>query len=102
MQAQAAEAPRQPGGAGSSSRQPQISTSMWDSKPAWCQPWTILLTGTTIITGANALSHGSVLLTALAAGPILAWWVLFLVIVPAQYREYVEAQLDAMQEDRIE
>jgi hypothetical protein len=75
---------------------------MWDSKPAWCQPWTIVTTGTCIIAGANALSHGSVLLTVLAAGPILVWWFLFLVVVPAEYREYVEAQLSAMEDDRTE
>ena len=91
------EAPLQPGGS-SRQRQHQISTNMWDSKPAWCQPWTILLTGTSVIGGANLLSHGSVLWTALAAGPIALWWFVFLVAVPAEYRQYVQAQLDAMQD----
>ena len=79
-----------------------MSPNMWEGKPAWCQPWSILTTGTIIIASANALSHGSVLLTALAAGPILVWWFLFLVVAPGEYREYVEAQLNAMQEDRTE
>ena len=94
------EAPQQP--IRSSGRQQQMSTSMWDSKPAWCQPWTILLTGAGIIWGAHLLSHGSLLWTALAAGPITLWWYAFLVAVPAEYRQYREAQLEAMQDDRAD
>ena len=99
MQAMATEAPRQLGGP---SRRAQISTNVWDTKPVWCQPWSILLTGGSIIAGANALSHGTLLWTALAAGPILVWWFVFLVALPAEYKDYVEAQLDAMQEDRTD
>ncbi|GCL50547.1 hypothetical protein NIES3804_21150 [Microcystis aeruginosa NIES-3804] len=27
------------------------SSSVWDHKPRWCQPWSILLTGITLIAG---------------------------------------------------
>ena len=67
----------------------QMNPNMWASKPAWCQPWTILLTGTGIMAAAYKLSS-SLLWTGLAAVPVLAWWALFLIVVPKQYRQHAE------------
>ena len=68
------------------------STNMWEYKPQWCQPWTILLTGTTVISAVNFLSHSSYLFTGLIAVPVLVWWYLFLVLVPAEFKSYVQEQ----------
>lgn len=73
--------------------QPEMSTDMWAAKPAWCQPWTILGTGTGVIAGVYALSHGSPVWVTLASLPVTAWWFVFLVAAPASYREYVEEVL---------
>jgi hypothetical protein len=59
--------------------------SIWDSKPWWCQPWTILLTGTAVILASWWLLHQP-WITALVAAAIVAWWILFLVLVPQAYR----------------
>ena len=67
----------------------QINPNVWASKPAWCQPWTIALTGAGIVGAAWQLSH-SLLWTAVACVPVGAWWVLFLVIMPQQFRAYAE------------
>lgn len=64
--------------------------NVWDSKPPWCQPWTIVLTGATIDALAWKAFGGSLLVTGLVAFPIFVWWWLFLGVMPAQYAEYVE------------
>lgn len=57
-----------------------------------CQPWSILGTGVGVIAAANLLSHGNIFWTGFAALPIAVWWYVFLVLVPAEFKEYVEAQ----------
>jgi hypothetical protein len=54
---------------------------LWESKPWWCQPWTIILTGIIIITGSWLLFH-TIWVTIPAAILIVAWWTYFLMIVP--------------------
>jgi hypothetical protein len=60
--------------------------SIWQLKPWWCQPWSILLTGILVV-----LVSWVVLklwwLTAAAALLITAWWALFLVMVPAAWKQ---------------
>jgi hypothetical protein len=53
----------------------------WGSKPGWCQPWSILLTGGAAIGGSWALLHRW-WITLPVALLVLAWWGLFLVVVP--------------------
>ncbi|NBV58421.1 MAG: hypothetical protein EBR68_01325 [Synechococcaceae bacterium WB4_2_0811] len=53
----------------------------WSLKPWWCKPWTILLTGTVAITTSWLVLH-IWWLTAAVAVLVLAWWCLFLLIVP--------------------
>lgn len=57
-------------------------------KEPWCQPVTIVATGCGIIAAAYALSGGSVKIAVLAAGPIGAWWYLFLYSVPRSFRKF--------------
>lgn len=57
------------------------SYNVWDEKPRWCQPWTILLTGTAIIGGIWFISH-ILWLTILVSLPILVWWFVFLILYP--------------------
>jgi hypothetical protein len=57
------------------------NANLWESKPWWCQPWTILLTGIIIITGIWLLFH-TLWLTIPVAGLIILWWTYFLIIVP--------------------
>ena len=48
------------------------SISVWDYKPWWCQPWSILLTGVTLI-GGSWLMLKTIWVTGLVAIPIGAW-----------------------------
>ncbi len=59
---------------------------LWQSKPWWCQPWTIILTGIVIITG-SWLVLKSLWITLPLTIAIIVWWMYFLVIVPRLLRE---------------
>ncbi|MEB3243334.1 MAG: DUF6737 family protein [Cyanobacteriota bacterium] len=58
----------------------------WRQKPWWCQPWSILGTGSAAISALILAHHYLSVPLWLVVPPLLAvvaWWVLFLVIVPA-------------------
>jgi hypothetical protein len=55
--------------------------NLWQSKPWWCQPWTIILTGILLIAGSWWLLHHW-WITIPVAGLIGLWWVYFLIFVP--------------------
>ena len=57
----------------------------WSLKPWWCQPWSIISTGLLMVGGSWALLHRLWISLPLSVG-VLAWWLLFLVLVPAAYR----------------
>ncbi|MUL38134.1 DUF6737 family protein [Gloeocapsopsis dulcis] len=59
----------------------QKPISVWNYKPWWCQPWSILLTGVTLIGGSWILFR-IFWLTSLVAIPVLAWMGFFLLIYP--------------------
>ena len=59
--------------------------SLWQSKPWWCQPWTILLTGLMVIAGSWLLLHRW-WISAPVSLAVLLWWGLFLVVVPRAYQ----------------
>jgi hypothetical protein len=64
--------------------------SVWELKPWWCQPWSILLTGLTIVGGSWLVLHRW-WITAGAATVIAGWWLLFLVLMPAAWKESQES-----------
>ena len=61
----------------------------WSLKPWWCQPWSIISTGMLMVGGSWALLHRLWISLPLSLG-VLAWWLLFLVLVPAAYRSAAE------------
>ena len=63
---------------------PESQPIFWSLKPWWCQPWSILLTGVLVIAGSWLLLHRW-WISAPVAVAVLAWWGLFLVLVPAAY-----------------
>ena len=64
---------------------PQEQPKFWSLKPWWCQPWSIVSTGVLVVGGSWAVLHRLWISLPLAFG-VLAWWLLFLVLVPAAYR----------------
>ena len=67
------------------------STNVWDYKPGWCQPWSIILTGSSVIVGSWLIFH-SIWLTTAVSLPIVAWWVYFLILYPKAFAQYVMSQ----------
>jgi hypothetical protein len=55
--------------------------NVWDYKPWWCQPWSILLTGTTLIT-ASWFIFKIIWLTVIVAIPLLIWMIFFIIVYP--------------------
>ncbi|XP_009598934.1 uncharacterized protein [Nicotiana tomentosiformis] len=62
--------------------------SVWDTKPSWCQPWTITLTGAVIISLSWLILHSAVA-TAVVMTIIGAWWYIFLYSYPKSYSEMI-------------
>ncbi len=59
----------------------QKPISPWKYKPWWCQPWSIMLTGITLIAG-SWLLFKTIWFTVLICVPVLTWMGFFLLIWP--------------------
>ena len=55
--------------------------NVWNYKPWWCQPWSIISTGISIIAVSWLLFH-TFWLSLIVAVPIVVWWIYFLGIYP--------------------
>ena len=62
------------------------ASTFWEEKPAWCQPWSILLSGIFVLITSWLLFH-LVWLTMALTLVVIVWWTLFLVIVPVAYEQ---------------
>ncbi|GAB4841591.1 hypothetical protein Ancab_022305 [Ancistrocladus abbreviatus] len=62
--------------------------SVWDTKPSWCQPWTIILTGASMIACSWVILQ-SVIVTTIVLCLISAWWYIFLYSYPKAYSEMI-------------
>ena len=67
--------------------------SIWASKPWWCQPWTIVLSGLVAVAGSWVVLHRWWVSVPVAMA-VLAWWGLFLGLVPAAYRQQQLGDVD--------
>ena len=59
----------------------QKSPSIWNYKPWWCQPWSIILTGIALI-GGSWLLLLNLWITSFVAIPVLIWMIYFVLIFP--------------------
>lgn len=59
----------------------QKSPSIWNYKPWWCQPWSIILTGILLI-GGSWLLLLNLWITSFVAIPVLIWMIYFVLIFP--------------------
>jgi hypothetical protein len=67
--------------------------SIWSQKPWWCQPWSIVLTGVAVVS-ISWLLFGRWWLSLVVAVGVSLWWGLFLVLVPAAWRQEAQAAAD--------
>ena len=59
-----------------------MTQDFWRAKPWWCQPWSIVSTGVLVSAGSWLVLHRW-WITLPVAVLVLAWWGLFLVVVPS-------------------
>ncbi|KAL5792911.1 hypothetical protein ACOSP7_001505 [Xanthoceras sorbifolium] len=62
--------------------------SVWDTKPSWCQPWTITLTGVLVIASSWLILH-SILFTSVILLLVCTWWYIFLYSYPKAYLDMI-------------
>lgn len=65
------------------------SVNVWDYKPWWCQPPSIIATGTALTLFVYSISHGSLLFTGIIGFFVSVWWYIFLIVYPVQYAAYL-------------
>lgn len=61
--------------------------NIWHYKPWWCQPWSILLTGSAIVGGSWWLAK-TPWFTVVVAVPVLVWMGFFLLVYPRSMAHY--------------
>ena len=59
--------------------------SFWDSKPYWCQPWSIISFGVLVLIFSWKLFN-NILFTSIIGIFVFFWWILFLIIAPNSYQ----------------
>jgi len=59
--------------------------SFWDSKPYWCQPWSIISFGVLVLIFSWKLFN-NILFTSIIGIFVFVWWILFLILAPNSYQ----------------
>jgi len=59
--------------------------SFWDSKPYWCQPWSIISFGVLVIIFSWKIFN-NIIITSILGFFIFVWWILFLILAPNSYQ----------------
>ena len=59
--------------------------SFWDSKPYWCQPWSIISFGVLVLIFSWKLFN-NIIFTSVIGVFVFVWWILFLILAPNSYR----------------
>ena len=60
--------------------------SFWDSKPYWCQPWSIISFGV-LVPFFSWKQFNNLIITSILTFIIILWWVVFLILAPNLYQE---------------
>ncbi len=59
--------------------------SFWDSKPYWCQPWSIISFGVLVLIFSWKVFN-NIILTSFIGVLVSIWWILFLILAPNSYQ----------------
>ncbi len=60
--------------------------NFWDSKPFWCQPWSIIGFGILVLISSWYILN-NLIITLITGFLIIIWWFLFLILAPNAYQE---------------
>lgn len=73
------------------------SFNIWNYKPWWCQPWSILLTGIAIASGSWFLTK-TIWITLIFSVLMILWWTYFLILYPQAMQKVLQANGSVIQE----
>ena len=59
--------------------------SFWDSKPYWCQPWSIISFGVLVLIFSLKILDNAII-TSILGFFIIVWWIVFLILAPNLYQ----------------
>ncbi len=59
--------------------------SFWDSKPYWCQPWSIISFGVLVLIFSWKLFN-NIIFSSVIGVFVFVWWILFLILAPNSYQ----------------
>ena len=59
--------------------------SFWDLKPYWCQPWSIIGFGISLIYFSWNIFN-NLFITIIVSFLTIIWWILFLILTPNSYK----------------
>ena len=59
--------------------------SFWDSKPYWCQPWSIISFGVLVLIFSWKL-FDNIIFSSIIGVFVFVWWILFLILAPNSYQ----------------
>ena len=59
--------------------------SFWDSKPYWCQPWSIISFGVLVLIFSWKLFN-NIIFTSVIGVFVFVWWIVFLILAPNSYQ----------------
>ena len=59
--------------------------SFWDSKPYWCQPWSIISFGVLVLIFSWKVFNNTIF-TSIIGVFVFVWWILFLILAPNSYQ----------------
>lgn len=68
-----------------------MSLNIWNYKPWWCQPWSILLTGLGIISG-SWLLFSNFIISGIIFILVTIWWYYFLILYPRLVEKIVNEE----------
>ena len=57
----------------------------WESKPYWCQPWSIISFGFLVLILSWELFN-NIIITSILGFIVIIWWILFLILAPNTYQ----------------
>ena len=66
-----------------------LKKSFWDSKPYWCQPWSIITFGILVLIFSWKLFN-NIIITSILSFLTIIWWGFFIIIVPSVYERNPE------------
>tara|TARA_B100000902_G_scaffold176774_1_gene170429 strand:- start:341 stop:559 length:219 start_codon:yes stop_codon:yes gene_type:complete len=59
--------------------------TFWDSKPNWCQPWSIISFGVLVLIFSWKI-FDNIIITSILGFLISIWWIVFLILAPNLYQ----------------